>query len=73
MLLREIDPDLATPASNNLVTVSSFGIIFGAPMLLIISYAAKSDATALISVGLVLVYLVVLLTFIFKAGNKKKK
>lgn len=73
LLLREIDPELATPASNNLVTGSSFGIIFGAPMLLIISYAAKSDATALISVGLVLVYLVVLLTFIFKAGNKKKK
>ena len=73
LLLREIDPELATPASNNLVTGSSFGIIFGAPMLLIISYAAKSDATALISVGLVLVYLAVLLTFIFKAGNKKKK
>ena len=73
LLLREIDPELETPASNNLVTGSSFGIVFGAPMLLIISYAAKSDSTALISVGLVLVYLAVLLTFIFKAGNKKKK
>ena len=73
LLLREIDPELETPASNNLVTGSSFGIVFGAPMLLIISYAAKSDATALISVGLVLVYLAVLLTIIFKAGNKKKK
>ena len=72
LLLREIDPELSTPASNNLVTGSSFGIIFGAPMLLIISYAAKSDATALISVGLVLVYLAALLLFIFKAGTKKK-
>ena len=27
LLLREIDPDLRTPASNNLVTGSSFGII----------------------------------------------
>ena len=43
------------------------------PMLLIISYAAKSDSAALTSVGLVLVYLAVLLLFIFKAGNKKKK
>ena len=73
LLLREIDPELETPASNNLVTGSSFGIVFGAPMLLIISYAAKSDAAALTSVGLVLVYLAVLLLFIFKAGNKKKK
>ena len=36
LLLREIDPDLATPAANNLVIGSSFGIILGAPVLVLV-------------------------------------
>ena len=72
LLLREIDPDLRTPASNNLVTGSSYGIIFGAPMLLLISFAPKSETTVWAAVGLIIVYLALLLLFILKAGNKKK-
>ncbi|MBR7132382.1 MAG: hypothetical protein IKD04_02510 [Clostridia bacterium] len=71
LLLREVDPELKTPASNNLITGSSFGIIFGAPMLLLISFAAKSDLSVLISIGLIVVYLAVLLIFMFKAGKRK--
>jgi tRNA dimethylallyltransferase len=71
-MLREIDPDLRTPASNSLVTGSSFGIAFGFPVLLLVSYAAKSDAAAITAVGLIILYLAALLLFIFKAGNKKK-
>jgi len=71
LLLREIDPDLKTPASNNLVTGSSFGIVFGAPVLLLISFAPKSETTVWAAVGLVIVYLAALLLFIFKAGKKK--
>ena len=73
LLLREIDPELKTPASNNLVIGSSFGIIFGIPMLLVISFAAKSDVAVFLALGFVLLYLALLLLFIFKAGNKKKK
>ena len=73
LLLREIDPELKTPASNNLVIGSSFGIIFGIPMLLVISFAAKSDVTVFLALGFVLLYLALLLLFIFKAGNRKKK
>lgn len=73
LLLREIDPELKTPASNNLVIGSSFGIIFGIPMLLVISFAAKSDVTVFLALGFVLIYLALLLLFIFKAGNRKKK
>ena len=73
LLLREIDPELKTPASNNLVIGSSFGIIFGIPMLLVISFAAKSDVTVFLALGFVLLYLALLLLFIFKAGNIKKK
>ena len=72
LLLREIDPELRTPASNNLVTGSSYGIIFGAPMLLLISFAPKSETTVWAAVGLIIIYLAVLLLFMLKAGNKKK-
>lgn len=39
LLLREIDPNFQTPAANNLLTGSSFAIVFGAPMLLLIGLA----------------------------------
>ena len=71
LLLREIDPELKTPASNNLVTGSSFGIIFGIPMLILISFAAKSDTSVFLALGFIILYLAALLLFIFKAGKKK--
>ena len=70
LLLREIDPDFETPAANNLVTGSSFGIAFGAPVLLLVSLAAKSDFMTLVTLGLVIVYLAALLLFIFKLNKK---
>ena len=72
LLLRELDPDLKTPASNNLVTGSSFGIVFGAPMLLIISFAPKSESTVWLSIGFIVIYLAALLLFMLKAGKGKK-
>lgn len=71
LLLREIDPDFETPAANNLVVGSSFGIAFGIPVLLLISLAPKSAAMTFVVLGLVLIYLAVLLLFMFKAGKKK--
>lgn len=72
LLLREIDPEFETPAANNLITGSSFGIIFGAPVLLLVGMAAKSDTMVFVVFGLVLIYLAALLLFIFKAGKGKK-
>lgn len=43
LLLRELDPNMETPASNNLVLGSSFAILFGAPMLVLIGLAPQSD------------------------------
>lgn len=73
LLLRELDPELKTPAANNLVVGSSFGIIFGAPMLVLISMAAKGDNMVFVVAGLAAAYLAGLLLFIFKAGKGKKK
>jgi len=71
LLLREIDPYFDTPAANNLLTGSSFGIAFGAPLLVLISMAAKSDVMVFVVLGLIFIYLAALLLFIFKVGKKK--
>lgn len=73
LLLREIDPALETPAANNLITGSSFGIVFGAPLLVLVSLAAKSDVMVFVVLGLVIIYLAALLLFMFKAGREKRK
>ena len=56
LLLREIDPGLETPAANNLVIGSSYGIILGAPLLVFVSLAARSTLLCLVTLGLVCVY-----------------
>lgn len=71
LLLREIDPEFETPAANNLITGSSFGIIFGAPVLLLVSLAAESTFGSLLTLILAAIYLVVLLVFML--AKKKKK
>ena len=71
LLLREIDPDLKTPASNNLITGSSFGILFGAPVLLLVSFAAQ-PGMIWYAFGAVILYLVALLLFIMLAGKRKE-
>jgi len=42
-------------------------------VLLLVSLAAKDDASVWLTLGLVLIYLAFLLLFIFKAGKKKAK
>jgi len=71
LLLREIDPNLETPAANNLVTGSSYGILLGAPLLVIIGLAPK-PGMLFISLGIIFVYWALLLTFIYLAGKKRR-
>lgn len=71
LLLREIDPDLHTPAANNLVVGSSYGIVLGAPLLVFVSLAAKSTLMCVITLVLVIVYWAAL-TFILLRKQKKK-
>lgn len=65
LLLREIDPDFKTPAANNLVSGSGTGIAFGAPVLVLISLAAKSTTWCFGVIGLATIYLALLLALIF--------
>lgn len=72
LLLREIDPDLSTPAANNLITGSSFGIVLGAPILVLVSLAARSEALCWITLGLALVYLGLLGFIIFRIHGEER-
>ncbi|NLL48963.1 MAG: sodium:glutamate symporter, partial [Firmicutes bacterium] len=71
LLLREIDPEFETPAANNLLTGSSFAILMGAPMLLLIGLAPISPLMTLVTLGLLIVYLIPLLLFLFKAKARQ--
>ena len=71
LLLREIDPEYRTPAANNLVLGSSFGIGFGFPVLILVGMAPKSDALLYIALGVCAVYLILLLTFLLRVEKKK--
>jgi len=66
LLLKEIDPELETPAANNLVIGSSYGIVLGAPMLVFVSLAARSTVMCLVTFALVAVYWAVLALLIRK-------
>lgn len=64
LLLRELDPQMKTPAANNLVIGSSFAILLGAPLLVLISLAPQSETMTLIVLGLLLVYYIALMLII---------
>lgn len=71
LLLREIDPELSTPAANNLVIGSSYGIILGAPLLVLVSLAAKSTFLCFLTLGLATAYFLFLLLLIYRLGRKR--
>jgi ESS family glutamate:Na+ symporter len=77
LLLREIDPEFRTPASNNLVIGSSMAILLGFPLLLLIGIAPKGDVQLFVSMGLMVVYGVVLhaiaLGPVYRAKRKMRK
>ena len=51
----------------------AFGILLGAPVLVLVSLAPKSDAMCFVTVGLAAVYLVALYLLIFKLKKKAPK
>lgn len=71
LLLREIDPQMKTPAANNLVVGSSFAILFGIPMLILIGLAPKSTLLLFISFLALVVYYAILMVVIMW-GRKTK-
>lgn len=75
ILLREIDPNYETPAADNLVLQQVPATVFGAPILLVMSFAAQGLTQTLITLGiatgLFLIYnLIMFRKFIFKKKSK---
>ncbi|NLU52009.1 MAG: sodium:glutamate symporter [Clostridiaceae bacterium] len=71
LLLREIDNSFKTPAANNLLTGSSFAIVLGAPLLVLIGMAPESDFMLFVTFGLLVVYFILLLLLMLKVKRKK--
>ena len=71
LLLREMDPALETPAANNLIIGSSYGIVLGAPLLIFVSLAARSTTMFLITLGMIFLYWFGLSMIIRKPESKK--
>ena len=70
LLLREIDPELRTPASNNMVIGSSFAILLAVPLLILVGTAPKSTAMTFMTLGVAIGYYLLLLMIV---KHKKKE
>ena len=73
ILLREIDPNYETPAANNLVLQQVPAIAFGAPLLLLMSFAAESITNSLIVFGIMLAMFIVYNVIVFRKYIFMKK
>ena len=73
ILLREIDPNYETPAANNLVLQQVPAIAFGAPLLLLMSFAAESFTNSLIVFGIMLAMFIVYNVIVFRKYIFMKK
>ena len=73
ILLREIDPMFETPASDNVVYQTFPAIILGFPMMILAAFCPKSDTATFITLGIMLVYFLVLNVILFRSKIFKPK
>lgn len=75
ILLREIDQRFETPASNNLVYHQPWAILFGFPIMLLLSVAPKGLTQAYLTFGILAVLLIALNVISFRKSifRTKKK
>ena len=75
ILLREIDPLYRTPASHNIIYQNLWSIVLGAPMLLLMGFAARSRMMTWICFGICIALFVFILILQFRDAvfHKKQK
>ncbi len=66
ILLREVDPGFQSPAAANLVYHQPWAILFGFPMLLLMSLAPQSVGKSLITLGILTVLFAVMNVICFR-------
>ena len=73
-LLREIDPELQSGASDDLIEGSTFAILFGAPILAILSFVYQGPVGLYVSLGILVVYFALSYTgLVLYSRHKSKK
>ena len=73
ILLREIDPKFETPAANNLVLQTLAAIVLGFPVLLLMGYAPQSMKATWITLGVLVVFWVLLTLFMLRKSIFKRR
>lgn len=73
ILLREIDPNFETDASNNLAYQSLPAILFGFPIMLLANWAPTSPTATYITLAVITVLFIVFNIFLFRSVIFKKK
>ena len=73
LLLRELDPQMKTPAGNNLVLGSSCAILLAVPLLVLVGLAPKSTLMTFVTLGAVIVYYFILMGIVLSGHKGKKK
>lgn len=71
LLLRELDPQMKTPAANNMVIGSSFAILLAAPLLVLVGVAPKSALFTFITLIALIIYYVILLGIALSGRSKE--
>ena len=72
LLLREVDPNFTSPATNNLISGTSFAIVLGIPMLVLVGLAPQSNSMLLLTFAILIIYEVLLLGFMIKDKISRK-
>jgi ESS family glutamate:Na+ symporter len=73
ILLREKDPKFETQASDNLVYHQPWAIVFGFPMLLLLSFAPQSVGKVWITLAVLAVLFVIMIFIVFRKVIFQKK
>ncbi len=73
LLLREVDPEFTTPASDNLIIGTSTAVVMAAPMLVLVGLAPKSETMTFIVLAACIVYFAAVMFFLLKKPRIKKK
>ena len=73
ILLKEIDPNFITPASNLFILSQFPAMVMVAPLLLLLNFASKSLTNSIIAMSIFFVLFIAYTTFLFRRKIFKKK
>jgi ESS family glutamate:Na+ symporter len=73
ILLREMDPNFETQASDNIVYHQPWAIVFGFPMLLLLPVAAQNPGRGWMTFGILVLLFIAMQLIVFRKQIFRKK